>query len=519
MAASSSKPTGVHYALVVFVLISIVCGLGWLLAYKGANSINELRASTDAANKKAAESQKQANLYFDDIRKLKEVLGHKHEDVGDGSNPNTVAGATMQEIKNYANGAAENTTSGVLVKQNELLRNTKEARDKLQEQLETEQAQFKQQVEALNSQLAAEKKAKDDASKSKIDADNSHSEEVKKKDEEIADLRKTKDAIQQKADEDAEAAQKKIKDLDSRIASLTNRNNQLTGELDKKTRVSFEKENGVIRWLDPVGRKVWVSLGEADGLKPRTTFSVYKKMNSGVGRGTEKGEIGGEDIKGAIEITRVLEAHLSEGRILSEDLYSPIAKGDPIYSPLWSSAHGEAFSIVGIMDLNGDGKDDRDLLEQAVATAGAVIDNDVSVDGILRIYKKEELKPRMNEKTKFLVLGKMPEVADVVDVEREALMKMHGFKKDLEDMARERGVRVLGMGDFLNYIGYKSQQRLFVPGDNAKYNLKSGAASAAVGETIGGSRVNSGNTSGAYSGDKSIKGKSVNNAVSKAFRK
>ena len=42
MASSSSKPTGVHYALVVFVLISIVCGLGWLLAYKGANSISEL---------------------------------------------------------------------------------------------------------------------------------------------------------------------------------------------------------------------------------------------------------------------------------------------------------------------------------------------------------------------------------------------------------------------------------------------------------------------------------------------
>ena len=30
--ASSSKPTGVHYALVFFVLLSIVSGVGWLLA-------------------------------------------------------------------------------------------------------------------------------------------------------------------------------------------------------------------------------------------------------------------------------------------------------------------------------------------------------------------------------------------------------------------------------------------------------------------------------------------------------
>ncbi len=524
MASSSSKPTGVHYALVVFVLISIVCGLGWLLAYKGANSISELRATTDAANKKAAEKEKLAMGYFEDIRKLKEILGHKHEDVGDGSNPNTVAGASLADIKNYANGSAEQTTSGVLIKQNEMLRNTTEARAKLQESLQTEQELFKQQIEALNSQLAAEKKAKDDASKSKIDADNSHSEESKKKDEEIADLRKTKDSIQQKADEDNEAAQKKIKELDARIANLTVRNNQLTGELDMRTRVSFERPNGVIRWLDPVGRKVWVSLGEADGLKPRTTFSVYKKQNSGVGRGTAKGEIGGEDIKGAIEITRVLEANLSEGRILSEDLYSPIAKGDPIYSPLWSSAHGEAFSIVGIMDFNGDGKDDRDLLNQAVATAGAVIDNDVDVTGALHIYGTlmgPTDKPKLTERTKFLVIGKVPEVADVVDVERAGLMTMHSLKKDLEDAARERGVRVLSLGDFLNYIGYKNQQRLFVPGDtNAKWNLKSGAASSTTGEALGGSRKTSGNTSEAYSGDKSMKSKNRGStgAVSKAFR-
>ncbi len=149
----------------------------------------------------------------------------------------------------------EKTTSGVLIKQNELLRNTTESRIKLEESLQTEQTLFKLQIEALNSQLAAEKNAKDDASKSKIDADNSHSEETKRKDEEIADLRKTKEQAQQKADEDNEAAQKKIKELDARIANLTVRNNQLTSELDMRTRVSFERPNGYIRWLDPVGRR------------------------------------------------------------------------------------------------------------------------------------------------------------------------------------------------------------------------------------------------------------------------
>lgn len=51
--AASSKPTGVHVALIIFVLISIACGVGWLLAYKGAGSISDLRKERDDANNKA----------------------------------------------------------------------------------------------------------------------------------------------------------------------------------------------------------------------------------------------------------------------------------------------------------------------------------------------------------------------------------------------------------------------------------------------------------------------------------
>jgi len=376
----------------------------------------------------------------------------------------------------------------------------------------------------LNAKLTAEKSSRDAADKAKIDADNEHQEKIKKRDDDIAELRKAITTTQQQADEEREAAQKKIKDYEQRVASLTVINKKLNSELDEKTRVSFEVPDGEVRWVDHLGKRVWINLGEADGLKPRTTFSVYKKSHSGVGRGTEKGQIGGEDIKGAIEITRVLEANLSEARIVNEDIYSPISKGDPIYSPLWSSGRGEAFSIVGIMDLDGDGKDDRDLLNEAVATAGAVIDNDVDEKGILRVDGKipDDGKSRITEKTKFLVIGKIPEIADTADPDEIAtIQKILGLRKDLEDAARERGVRVLSLGDFVSYIGYVPRSRLFIPGNDAPYKLKSGSASASVGETIGGNRKSSGNTSAAYSGDKAMKSKNTGSsgATSKVFRK
>jgi hypothetical protein len=59
---------------------------------------------------------------------------------------------------------------------------------------------------------------------------------------------------------------------------------RLTAELDQKTSPIFDKPNGEVRFVDHVAKRVWVNLGKADSLKPRTTFSVYQKQHSGVGQ-------------------------------------------------------------------------------------------------------------------------------------------------------------------------------------------------------------------------------------------
>ena len=129
--AASSKPTGVHYALVVFVLISIVCCLGWLLAYKGSNSISDLRRERDDAKDKAEKATRLANSLQDGIKNIRDLLGAKFEDPGDatGSSPASVTGDMAKMIGTYAKGAAEKTYNATLVKQDELLRATTAARD------------------------------------------------------------------------------------------------------------------------------------------------------------------------------------------------------------------------------------------------------------------------------------------------------------------------------------------------------------------------------------------------------
>lgn len=516
--AASSKPTGVHVALIIFVLISITCGVGWLMAYKGAGSISELRKERDDAKAKMKEQEDNFRKTKDGIDKLKTALGTDSEEVGaDAGQPNSMLAEIKVMMDTFGGGVKDPTLKQTLIKLNQQYRDAALARQTLEQQKIDEIATFEQKLSEANKERDTALKAKEDAFKDKSNSDKTHQEEIAQKDAIIAEYKKEYQDTQAQLVELKDSTDKRIAELEKRISGLVAMNKKIAAELDEKTRPSFEKPSGQIRFVDTVGKKVWIDIGEAEGVKPRTTFSVYKKQHSGVGRGTVRGTVGGEDIKASIEVTRVMEAHLSEARILTEDIYSPIMKGDPIYSPLWSAGHDEAFSFVGIVDLNGDKKDDRDLLQEMVATAGATIDNDVSPKGVLTVNGKEADKPVITEKTKFVVIGKIPEVAETSDKDEiAAILRVNAFRVDLENSARERGVRVVSLSDFLTYIGYKSQRRLFVPGSDVPYNLKSGSHSTSVDEFSGSKRVSGGQTSGAYGGDKALKPKST--GTSQVFR-
>jgi hypothetical protein len=86
----------------------------------------------------------------------------------------------------------------------------------------------------------------------------------------------------------------------------------------------------VKRWIDPIDRKVWIAIGESDGVKPGTTYHTRKKPRAQRTSGKPDAASGEDAINGTIEVTRVLGEKLSEARILGEKSANPIAKGDAI---------------------------------------------------------------------------------------------------------------------------------------------------------------------------------------------
>ena len=101
---------------------------------------------------------------------------------------------------------------------------------------------------------------------------------------------------------------------------------------------------GRIARVENDAKVAWINLGDADFIKPRMTFNVYAKDTPGVGRTPA-------DIKGKIEVTRVLDSHLSQARIIEEVPLRPITPGDMIpYSP-GRPAEGRASKDGGAFEL------------------------------------------------------------------------------------------------------------------------------------------------------------------------
>jgi hypothetical protein len=481
--AAASKPTAVHFTLIFFVMMTLIFGVMSFMFYKEAK---EVRANLAQSQKDATSNKTAAMRAQEETNLLKKLVGHEFADIGalGAANANTVVGAMQADIS-LAGEPAQPTYTAAIHKLFDDYREMTANRDKLRADFDQEhaallalQSQYQQRVDE---QQKAKQGAEGDLQKKIRETD----EQLAQKENDIATLKTSNTEMQNQMQQDKDSFDKQVKILAQRITNLEKINNKLRDELDTVKRYSFEEPDGKIAEVDNTGRMVAIDLGEADLLPVRTTFSVYGRNNNGVGRNPE-------DIKAEIEVTRILGPHLAEAKILKEDIYNPIGIGDAIYTPLWSVGRSEHFAVIGGIDINGDKKSDRGLLHEIVRASGARITDEVDDNG-------ERHGTGIDVNTKFLVIGKIPDLTDLEEGETEdATNKITEHLKAMRQEAREQGVRIVSLGDFLTYSGVKPQERLFRPGDQRPYNLTAGSKSASVKkDAVSTAHKSSGNT--AYS--------------------
>jgi len=503
--ASAGKVTGAHIWAFVFGIAFIVFLSMWYMQFRERE---ELVAAARAQEAAASTANTAVRNRIAEIEAMIGMIGHQFDvdqiGVGELDNPTKVLGAMRDDIRKYGGNVAQETYAATIVQLRNELDNVTRRHDQLQNELEQQRQQYLALQSQYDTRAEGFRTAVTRANSSMQDYVRTYDEMIASKDTEIAGLRSNYSEVLLEKEQEKEAFTVQLKSKDDEINKLKFVNDRIKEELDQMQQTSFERPDAVITNVDTATKLVWLNIGSRDNLTKQITFSVYDKNNKGVGRSQE-------DIKAQIEVTRVWEDR-AEARILKADIMRPITAGDEAYSPLWEAGRTFYFSFVGFIDLDGDGIYDRELLHDLVRTNGAEIDNEVGDDGEWIVNRG------VSSNTKFIVIGEIPDPAKTARLdEKEQFEKITQKRTELVNEARLQGTRVISLNDFLAYIGFKPQRRLYIPGLTEQgYKLKAGSQSTSVNESLGdrtsggrvsdifnpnrtGQKTSTGRTSGAYS--------------------
>lgn len=263
-----------------------------------------------------------------------------------------------------------------------------------------------------------------------------------------------------------EEAKKEARRYDAQLNTLLADNASLVAFKEKTNKSPVqEKPDGRISWVNQRSQVVWINLGVADGLQRGTTFSVLDRDSTA---------LSAEFAKASIEVTRVMESHLAEARIVTDDINDPILPSDIIFSPSWQPGEKVHFALAGFLDYNNDGKSDRSLVKGVITGNNGVIDAELTDD--------HEIIGKITVDTRYLIIGVKPtEKSDPVALQRYTQMLGE---------ADRLGVEQISVGKLLRSMGFRGETRTVGLGRNAteddfKATPKDGVITTSPGTTSG----------------------------------
>ena len=456
---AAGKNTGIQISLIICSVLMLIFGVVAYLMYK---DLSETEADLAASLEEYDKADAARKNYLTQITNLQNLLGAQMENVGDAGSqdPNTVIGFVNTRMTELAGPTAQPTVVDTLA----TMRAEMNAKDIEIATLQSSENKINEEKVALTGVYNAKAESyNDNYKKAQQDLLALQTE----KDETVAGYKSKLDA-EQKKNTDLQIAyeklqeelQDKIDDLDGQLSKVTKTNEFLTKEINDMRDASFDVPDGhIVSVHYGANNTVYIDLGSADNLRTGTTFSVYEKNLSTVGGRTS-------EIKASIEVIRIIDEHNAEATVLGDGKYSgdysrPIARGDAIYSPLWRAGVQETFALIGTFDLDRDKSDDRNILINLIRNAGGDVKAQVTPDG------ERSGVDEITSQFKFLVLGDIGDPTKEPDeATRQMIQKVHSHTNDMKKEAQQSGVRVMTMNDFLSYIGYRPQRRLWRPGEN-----------------------------------------------------
>jgi hypothetical protein len=149
-------------------------------------------------------------------------------------------------------------------------------------------------------------------------------------------------------------------------ATLTTIIREMRDQLDRRGN-ALELPDGYVTAVDDTQSVVVLNIIRSQGACPEMRMAIYDAASLGIPN---------EKLKGTIMLTDVGEQSSTARLLETSSSIGPIRVGDIVYSPAWSPNTPTRFALVGKIDINRDGKDDRDELKHMIAEAGGIVDFD-----------------------------------------------------------------------------------------------------------------------------------------------
>lgn len=429
---------GTQIAMIVFIITTL---LFMILTYVGYSSWAAARGEADQASSKASDADSQRNSAIRAASELQTSIGLDSSMSGD---------AAQAEAKKVAESLGQGLPDenknfiGIIAARDarvaDLTQQLFSANAQVQQLTDKVTTLAKTNEEALANAQAAEATAMQDYQKAVA----SHEQQSAERDKFNAQLDSEKNKAKAESAKARNDAAKQIAAANAERDAAVSRAEKRQEELLLIKKDTPDKYDGRIIGVVAATRSVIIDKGREDGVRPKTTFTVYDAEDSNV-RTAKK--------KATIEVTKVINAHRSEARITDADYTQPIVGDDYIYSPIWSPGTRLGIALVGKMDIDLDGRDDREYVRNLIELNGGKIDAE-DIGG--------KMVGAIDVDTRYLVMGEAESTKKEDSVVKEEMM----------DQARLYTVERMSVGELLDLMSppgrarsVKFNSRVPVPGD------------------------------------------------------
>jgi len=324
--------------------------------------------------------------------------------------------------------------------------------------------------EEFDSKLAQETKARELAKQSSLDSQNDQNKALVKYAEDIKTQQEKWDKAEVEHRNSLGLLQKREKQANAKLDEVTKEKVEIQKKLDALVRKldeiqgdDFQYVQGTIAEVSNGGDMVWINLGKADGLRVGVSFGVID---------SDASRVADAKVKAKIEVVELSGEKLARCKVLSDRAPTTILRGDKIYSPAWQPGRKVEFALMGKMDIDGDGKDDRETVKALIIQNGGTVILDMPPGG----------KPTgaLTVNTRWLVLGddvKVQGKEQLSKTDTDAVIE----RKKLESQARALGISSINLDKLLGYLRGSGSNEVSPMGDAQRSKVtdyRSGASPA-----------------------------------------